>query len=778
MKRTARLGLILLLTATVSCSAPRPDDHAEELRRLARGALAQIDGALELAGVTAPVEILRDRWGVPHIYADNIDDLFFAQGLVAAQDRLWQMEWWRRYGAGELAEVLGPAAVPPDRFARLLRYRGDLQAEFTSYHPEGERILTAFAAGVNAWIGWASERGVLPVEFELTGIEPGEWTAEVPILRMAGLAMTGNNLRELDLARRVAELGVEEANRLAAPDPWQELRVPDGLDPAIVPEDFRLQMLGAPLPTPALRDKYSDSADLFQPLTSIALAGPLTAARAGVTRRSPGEGSNNWVVDGSMSATGAPLLANDPHRSIALPSLRYLTHLNAPGWNVIGGGEPALPGVAIGHNERVGWGLTIVGIDQGDIFVETLNPESPDQVWHNDAWEPLHILEEEIAVRGESAMTVQLKFSHHGPILWEDAERGVAYAFKTVLTEPGTAGYLGSLSVDQATDWDSYVDALAAWKVPSENMIYADVDGNIGWLAAGLTPLRDGWVGRLPVPGDGSFEWQGFRDTRELPQEYNPGRRFIATANHNIMPADYAPPLGYRWANPTRFERLRTLLSNGGPFNIDHFKALQYEVFSQVAADRVARMAEWTFEDAQAERAREFLQQWDAVLGVDSAPALLYKTWERFVNELGADPDSVAEQDAEAAVLASIATLEADHVGDWNTWRWGDVNRLDRSHQLVDTFDLPTVERPGDGTTVNLGRPAHGASFREVLDVSNWDNSVATSTPGQSGQPLSPFYRNLGKMWTDGEYFPLLFTREAVTQNVAHRLLLLPSEEP
>jgi len=780
MEARGRIGAVAVLIAimVLGCAARDRVGRAQELRDLAQSSLAQIDGALELADVRAPVEVLRDRWGVAHIYAQNPDDLFFAQGLVAAQDRLWQMEWWRRYGAGELAEVLGPVALRHDRFARLLRYRGDMEAEYTSYHPEGRRIMTAFAAGVNAWIDWSVARDRLPVEFQLTGIEPGRWSSEVPLLRMAGLGMTGDNLRELDLARLVSEVGLDEANRRSAPDPFRELTVPQGLDVDAVPAEFRQLVLGAALPAPPLLERFAAVEDLFDPVTGIALASaiPLLAARVGVAGRQPGDGSNNWVVAGALSATDAPLLANDPHRTIALPSLRYLVHLNAPGWNVIGSGEPALPGVAIGHNERIGWGLTIVGIDQGDMFVERLNPDDPTQVWHNDAWEALEVTVEEIPVRGQAPEVVELKYSHHGPVLWEDPDRGLAYAFKTVLSEPGTAGYLGSLRVDQASDWDSYTDALQAWKVPSENMIYADVDGNIGWLAAGLAPVREGWSGRLPVPGDGTYEWRGFRDTLELPHEFNPSRGFITTANHNIMPADYSPPLGYRWSSPVRYDRLRSVLEFAAPFSRADFETLQYDVFSEVASSRVAGLTAMTFADATLERARLLLAVWDAALSTDSAGAALYKSWESACRAAEVDADEIDPENAAATLRTAIATMEAEQGTDWTKWRWGASNRMARPHALVDTFDLPVVERPGDGTTVNVGVRSHGASFREVLDVADWDNSVATSTPGQSGQPGSPFYRNLSRLWEDGEYFPLLYSRDAVTRNVAHRLLLLPRE--
>ncbi len=606
-----------LCSATVACfltagcgagSAARSADPNVEVEALANDALSQLDGELELAGLTGRVEVIRDPWGVAHIYAESADDLFFAQGFVAAQDRLWQMDWWRRYGEGRLSEVLGPVALEHDRFARLLRYRGDMIAEYRSYHPDGQRIIRAFVAGVNAYIG--RRRDNPPVEFQLTGIPLERWADDVPVLRMAGLAMTGNNLGEIGLLLRVRELGLEAANRENAPDPWDVLAIPAGLQVDIVPEDFRRRALGDRLPPPSLLPRFrgvaasasSGVAGLVLPLPGFLprLIGATTPAGkqrvsrdrvpgAAVTERMPGDGSNNWVIDGSLSATGMPLLANDPHRSIATPSLRYLVHLVAPEWNVIGSGEPALPGVAIGHNERIGWGLTIVGIDQGDIFVEELHPEDDNRYMHNGDWAEFTGHTETIAVAGEEAREVTLKFGHHGPVILEDVENRRAYSFKTVLSEPGTAGYLGSLRVDQASSWEEYLEGMRGWKVPSENMIYADTDGNIGWMAAGLTPLRDrhdGWTGRLPVPGDGSYEWQGFRDTMELPHELNPSRNFIATANHNVMPEGYDPPLGYSWADPARYERLVEVLSTrpGDGFSVDAFKRLQYDEVSRVAA--------------------------------------------------------------------------------------------------------------------------------------------------------------------------------------------------
>lgn len=764
-----------ILVAPVACLAlaacgagdgVAPTDAPDPLAEIAGRTLSQLDGTIELDGLSAPVEVLRDAAGVAHIYAETEEDLFFAQGFVAAQDRLWQMEWWRRFGEGRLAEILGEAALRHDRFARLLRYRGDMQAEWNSYHPRAEGIITAFTRGVNAYIARVADDP--PVEFQAAGVRPEPWSPEVPLLRMAGLAMTGDNLDEIDLALRVAELGVAEANRRDGPEPFRELVVPRGLDVERVPDDFHQLTLGPSLPAPELLPRFAELV--------AAAAGSLSPAYG----RLPDDGSNNWVVSGALSATGMPLLANDPHRSLQLPSLRYLVHLVAPGWNVIGSGEPALPGVAIGHNERIAWGLTIVGIDQGDIFVERLNPEDPGQVWHEGRWEDLTTVRETIEVYGAPAQALELEFSHHGPILHKDLDTGLAYAFRTVLSEPGTAGYLGSLRVDQSQDWEDYREAMVAWKVPSENMIYADVDGNIGWVAAGLAPRREGWSGRLPVPAWEGAEWTGFRTLDELPQEYNPARGFIATANHNIMPSDYEPPLGYSWARPYRYERLVEVLSQGGPFTVADFQRLQLDLLSRPALREIDRLRELVFEDPRAERARQLLVAWDGVLTVDSAAGALFKAWETALEELdpaGEATDDPSARRRERALLAAVDRLEGEQGADWSGWRWGHGRELTFEHPFIAAFDAGTVERPGDGTTVNIGGLRHGASFREVIDLSDWDASVATSTPGQSGQPLSPHYDDLLEGWATGDYFALPYSRAAVESATTHRLMLLPTRK-
>jgi penicillin amidase len=730
----------------------------DSLQALARRVLARLDGEIRLPGLQREVTILRDEWGVPHIYASNTDDLFFAQGFVAGQDRLWQIEMWRRGKEGRLAEVFGPGAVGRDSVARLLAYRGPVDdREWTSYHPDGKRILTAFAAGVNAFI--AQGEGSWPVEFQLTGIRPEPWSAETPLLREITFGDAGAELR---LARDVARLGLAEANRRRAPDPWDDLQLPRGLDVSLIDDDVaRATGSGGGTPRPQLLPRYRAWA-----LDSA------TTLRADDIRE---PGSNNWVVSGRLSATGRPIVANDPHRQVSLPALRWMVHLEAPGWRVIGSGEPAIPGVAIGHNDRIAWGLTIVGTDQHDVYVEELNPANHAEVRWRTGWEPLRVVRDTIRVKGEAPRIVTLRFSRHGPIFHVDSVRHRAYALRSALREPGAAPYLGSLRLNQTANCRDFLREVLYWKAPSENMICGDVEGNIAWQASALTPNRQGWAGRLPVPGTGEYEWNGFR--ADLPQELNPARGFIATANHNIHPPGFARPVMFKSTNPPpwRIMRLMDLLPRGAPYTIADFQRMQLDAFSIQASRDLPLFRGWIGATADVERARALIAGWDAVLARESAPAALYMAWRDAGGAAGPAADVTAPKASrDSAVAAGLARAIAELVeqqgSDWTRWRWGRTNARRFPHPFVRAFDLPTVERGGGGPTV----AANGATYREIIDVGDWDNSVMTMVPGQSGQPGSPFYGNLLPLWAENQYFPMLFSRSAVERHTKHRLLLRP----
>jgi len=732
---------------------------------------------LRVPGLTAPVEVRRDRWGVPHIYAKNTADLFFAQGFVAAQDRLFQMEMWRRAGEGRLAEVLGPAAVERDRFARTFRYRGDMAKEWAAYAPDAKAIVTAFVRGVNAYIAMAGDS--LPPEFALLGFRPEPWTPEVPLARATGLSGVSNASSEVLRAELVAKLGAARVDALLPADPARTLDPVSGLDLAGI---------------------------------SAASLGGFGSAFADVAYNRI-EGSNNWTVSGRKTATGKPILANDPHRVITNPAVRYLTHLVAPGWNVIGAGEPASPGVSIGHNDRIAFGLTVVGMDQQDVYVETLGAcpaaaGSLDCYRHNGRWRPIETHRETIRIKGETPRTVTLRFTVHGPLLSVDSTRKRGIALRSIHTEPGTASYLASLSLDRARNWDEFQQAMTRWLMPSENMIYADVDGNIGWVAGGIMPRRT-WSGLLPVPGDGSHEWNGFVPGMELPRAFNPADGFIATANHNILPPGYPVPLSYEWASRYRIDRVQEVLRQPRLFSIDDFRQLQHDDRSKLAEALVPHLIDAARrQGADARPELRLLAEWNLHMSRDQVAPTLFSAWapavyRRAITRALADAPDVARTLAVRAeyewlegVLAQPASAATDSLllgalddatadltrrfgADRAKWRYGDIHQAIFRHPLTAKYDLPPASRGGDANTVYAtgGRDYKqnaGASFREIIDLANFDRSVVTNVPGQSADPRSRHYGDLLPLWARDEYFPLVYSRDRVEQETEQLLWLEP----
>ena len=772
--RLARLLLIVLAATAAGCAAGESEEPAS-LDDLASRSLATIDGELAVAGLKEPVEVIRDEWGVPHIYAQNDDDLFFAQGYVMAQDRLWQMEMWRRWREGRLAEIFGPEALDYDRRTRLMMFRGPWdETEWTSYHPDAHRLFTAHANGVNAFV--EQNRDNLPVEFQLTGVEPLPWTAETAVLRWAALG--------------VPSVRGHASTRCSSRSTW--------------PATGRRKPIGASRRTRGTtwwcrRDSTSASS----PRRSSTRCAPGTAIRSwpGVCRpwrsssrtarwlRPPGlqtrqvsprpvatEGSNNWVMTGERSPSGVPILANDPHRRIEMPALRYFVHLVAPGWNVIGGGEPPFAGVDAGSNERMAWGFTFAGTDMVDVYVEELHPEDPNLVRWQDGWEPLRVIEEEIPVKGQEPEPVVLKFSRHGPVFYEDLENRVAYAVRSVVQEPGTAAYKGSFQLAQAESCADFFERAMHWLVPTHSLVCGDADGNIALQVTGLTPDRDGWNGRLPVPGNGDYEWRGFRE--DLPREFNPERGYVATANNNVHPPGYeGRPVFYhtsRGVETSRIARLHQILGAGEVLSVDDHKRIQHDSRLLAAERDIPAFQGWTSDDPDVEWARGLIAEWDATVSRESTAGALYVRWNAEVDDAVRDPETPeAERQAsiEQGLTAAIERLTAELGPDRAEWRHGRVHASELRHMLAPAFDLPAVERPGGFGSLN----ATGANFRRIIDLADPDRSVASNAPGQSAQPGSPYYGNLAANLGNGEYFPLLYTRGAVEERAAHKLTLQPA---
>lgn len=777
---------------------------------------------LEVPGLERRVEIIVDRWGIPHIYAETEHDLFFAQGFNAARDRLFQLEIWRRQATGTVAEILGPRELKRDIGTRLFMFRGDMSEELEHYHPRGVKIIQAFVEGVNAYVERTVEDpDLLPMEFEILGIAPQRWTPEIVISRHQGLL--GNISQELAIARAVARIGPKAVERLEYFHPGE----PDiALDPAIdgellfadildlydafrrpirfAPEDVALQYRGDP--TAYARLAAAAQQQELQPLP-----------------RTEDIGSNNWVVSGRLTQTGNTMMANDPHRAQSAPSLRYWVHLVGPGWNVLGGGEPEIPGVSIGHNEYGAWGLTVFATDGEDLYVYDTNPADANQYRYRDGWEEMTVIEERIAVEGEAPVTAQLKYTRHGPVVYEDPVNHKAYAVRAAWMEVGGAPYLASLRMDQAKSWPEFRDACAYSHIPGENMIWADIHGDIGWQAVGIAPIRRTWTGLVPVPGDGRYEWDGYLPIKEKPHVSNPAQGYWATANSDMIPANYEhrDAVGWVWSDPYRWARANELLASGRKHSIMDMVKLQTDQLSIPARTLTPLLKHLPAGRPVVERARRMLLDWDWVLDRNSIAAGIYAAWERRLQRNVTDlfvpaearryigtlamkriidwliapppefgPDPIAGRDS--LLLRSLAEATGDlseKLGDdMEDWIYGQTrykHALIR-HPLSDAVDEETrglldvgpAPRGGNSHTLNNSgggdNQTAGPSFRIIVEAGNWDAAVGANNPGQSGDPESSHYRDLFELWARDRYFPAYYSREKIELVVGETLVLEP----
>jgi penicillin G amidase len=788
---------------------------------------------LSVTGLSQPVEIRRDRWGINHIYAKTEPDLFFAQGYAAAKDRLFQFELWRRQATGTLAEVVGTRELERDRGARLHQFRGDLDAELNHYHPRGKVIIEAFVRGVNAYIAETEQHpSLLPIEFRMLGLTPGRWTPAVVISRHQSL--TANVTEEARYMRALKHMPAEALKELIYFQGGDPVFTPDqALDPRTFPDDV-LSLYNAF--RNAVEFKPEDVIPEFRASTPraglVQAAGPRLPdadCRLPVAGcRLPDDdfinprdiGSNNWVVSGARTQSTFPILANDPHRAQGAPSLRYWVHLVGPGWNVIGGGEPVLPGVSIGHNEHGAWGLTIFGNDSEDLYVYDVNPANPHEYRYQGRWEAMRIVADTIPVKGEKPAAVEYKYTRHGPVIHEDRANRKAYALRAGWMEPGSAPYLASLRMSQARTWEEFREACAYNRMPAENMVWADRTGTIGWQAAGIQPLRRNWSGLLPVPGDGRYEWDGYLPITALPHEVNPPRGFVATANHYLFPNDYAFPeaVHYTWADPYRASRITEVLGSGRLFSVAEMARLQNDDLSIPARALVPLLKDVTFASAASAKARDMLTGWDFVMDKNSVPAGIYGMWQRRLlanvrevmvpaparevlgqgilstkrvidwlyapdGRFGTEPTAARDALVVRSLDEAVAELTKRFGADMAKWQWGQdgyhhaLIRHPLAAAVNDTtrakLNVGPLPRGGSGDTVSATGGADnqtsGGSFKLIADTENWDNSIGLNNPGQVGNPDHPMYRNLFEMWARGRYFPVAYSRakvESVTESV------------
>jgi penicillin amidase len=773
-------------------------------------------------GLQDSAEILTDKWGVPHIYAKSQYDLFFAQGFYAAKDRLFQFEIWRRQALGTVAELLGPRELKRDIGTRLFKFRGDINEELSHYHKDGIEIINAFVDGVNAYIEETRKNpDLLPMEFGLLQTVPELWTPEVVISRHQGLL--GNIGLELATGRLVEAVGVKMARELTFFHPKEPiLDIDPNIDGALLNDDI-LELYNAyrrPVrfhPDDLISDAKADYDDYRN------LADSWEADWEQVQREMlDAIGSNNWIVDGKHTTTGYPIMANDPHRTLASPSLRYMAHLVAPGWNVIGGGEPEIPGISIGHNEEGSWGLTVYRTDAEDLYVYNVNPENPNEYNYQGEWEEMILIDDEIPVKGNSPSKVTYKYTRHGPVVFEDAEHNVAYAVRCGWLEVGGSPYLASLRMDQSKTFKEFRDACSFSHIPGENMVWADRSGNIGWQAVGIAPVRNGWSGLVPVPGDGTYEWDGYLAIKKKPNLSKPKSGHFSTANQSVTPDDYKHwnAVGYNWSDAYRGDRLEEMLGSKKKHSMEDMESYQTDYLSLPARELVPYAERFVIPEDQEvmQSAREAMLNWDYMLEPNSVAASIYVAWEqelrigfkefkvpeharkfvtpqmsRIVQWIHEAMTQDEKNDERGLVLFAfnqgVKKLEEKFGTDISQWQYGTVNH---KHVLIRhpltaavndslraILDVGPVGRGGNAyvvcnTSNNMNQTA-GATFRIIVDTGDWDNSVAMNSPGQSGDPEDPLYRNLFVDWSKNKFFPLAYSRSLVEDVTYKKLLLLPA---
>ncbi|CAI8424709.1 MAG: Penicillin acylase 2 [Flavobacterium sp. SCGC AAA160-P02] len=759
------------------------------------------------------VEVLRDKYGINHIYASNQKDLFFMQGYLAAKDRLFQFEIWRRQATGTVSEIFGKSELKRDIGTRLFKFRGNLADELNHYHEDGFEIISAYTEGINAYIEEVKNQPEkLPIEFTLLDIQPEFWSPEDVISRHQGLL--GNIGEELNIGRAVSRIGEDKVKELL----WLHPKDPSlKLDKKIKKEDLDQDILGLynAYRTPVkFKNEYIQEKYRKKEEQAIAVVEKIEDIEDAFST-----GSNNWAISGEKSFNGSPILASDPHRSIVAPSLRYLTHLVAPGWNVIGGGEPEIPGISIGHNGFGAWGLTVFRTDAEDLYVYEINPKDSNQYWHDGKWLNFKEIRESIPVKGEENHDIVLQYTIHGPVTFIDQKRNRAYAVRCGWLEVGGSPYLASLRMNQSQSWEEFRDACNYSNIPGENMVWADKEGNIGWQAVGIAPIRNNHSGLVPVMGDGNYEWNGYLPIMEKPNDYNPSKKFIATANQNVTPASYKHwnAIGFSWSDPYRGDRVNNVLSDTSvdKFTMQDMMNLQLDYHSLPSEILIEMLSEVAL-DLTMKPYFERLMNWDNKLTKNSVEAAIYVNWERaiirefnqkfvpeqvkglltvqlfkIIERLTKLSDKERKEFLKSTFISSNKELESKFGDDVSDWLYGQANykHIKIKHPLENVVNdsiynlisFKTYPRGGNaytpGTTGSNLNQSKGASFRVIIDTKDWDNSRATNSPGQSGDPNSIFYKNLYEDWANDQFFNLYYTKKEIKSNLHSKEIYYPANE-
>ena len=776
-----------------------------------RLSLPRVDGEIKLAGLSAPIEVQRDRYGIPHIYAQSLADAVYGLGFVHAQDRLWQLEMNRRIAAGRMAEILGPGALETDRFLRTLGVRRVAEANLRQIDPETRKLLEAYAAGVNAFL---ATDPVLPVEFLITGARPEPWSPidSAAWIKMMAWDLSGNWRSELLRMHLAKTLPLPRIHEFVAPYPGEP-----------PPQIADLKTLYAPLEREGVQ--LAEDAERLLALAPGAEPGAL--------------GSNNWVVAGSHSVTGKPLLANDPHLGLTAPPVWYFAHLSAPGVNVIGATLPGVPAIVLGRNDRIAWGFTNTGPDVQDLFIEKL--DSAGGYLTPDGPRAFTRVEETIKVKGASDEKLEIRISRHGPVISDvsklaqsETPRGYVLAFSWTALAEDDRTLQAAHRIARASNWSEFLAAARDFHVPQQNMVFADIDGNIGFIAAGRVPLRkpeNDLKGLAPAPGwDARYDWAGWVPFEDLPQAYNPASGQLWSANEKITPPGYQYQISSEWQPPYRANRIAEMLQATPKHSVASFARMQSDTVSLPVRSALPRLLETKPRSEEARRALELLKGWDGTMAADRPqPLIAWAWWREFTRALYGDElgDVFRAQWGPRAVFVSnvlartgdherwcddvrtpavetcddqlaisldraLADLRMRYGSEPSSWRWGDAHIARHEHRpfgrqalLARWFDI-RVPTPGDSYTVNAGRVdfdderpfvnRHAASLRAIYDFSDLQKSVFIHSGGQSGNILSPHYSAFTGAWAKGEYVPMVSARALLDAQPHRRLRLVPAQ--
>ncbi|WP_338069161.1 penicillin acylase family protein [Deinococcus fonticola] len=717
--------------------------------------------------VRGPVSVTRDAWGVPHIRAATDEDAVFALGFVHWQDRAWQMDFQRRVAQGRLSEIVGKPALEQDKFLRTWGFQRAAQSALPALSPQSRKLIAAYTAGVNA----AMKQGKTALEFQILRYTPEPWSEvdSVSWSKLMAFDLGGNYEQEVLGAAVVKQLGQAGLEQVFPPYP------------AGAPTILSADELGK---TAQAQQNGGEVAQLEKDTIRV-LQANLRAARALGMQAVPGKGSNDWVIGGSRTASGKPILADDPHLSLTSPMLWYLADIQGDRLKAIGASIPGLPAIVIGRNERVAWGVTNVNPDVQDLYLEPENAT-------------LTTRQEVIKVKGQPDVTLTLQESRHGPIISGEGAEGLGQrvALRWTALLGGDTTMDAFLGLNYAANWPEFTAALERYVAPSQNFVYADVDGNTGYYAPGKVPIRRGWDGSLPVKGDGSREWTGFIPFGDLPHTFNPADALVVTANNKVVPDSYPFNLGNNrnWAEPYRAQRITGLLeAKRTGLTVEDVKRVQLDTHSLVWEELKTYLLSARPDGEASGKALDLLKNWDGNITVNSVPATIFEMWLLKLQEMGRDelksdvainslavknqlassgefcgPDHSCQDELTRTLKAAADELTQRLGSDVSAWEYGKLHQVASNHRIfadvkpLARFFNHSAPTPGGTNTVNVARPdhdtfkqTHGPSYRQIVDLSDLNRSVYIGSLGQSGNPLLPHAADQQPMWVAGQYLPM-----------------------